>query len=86
MWNDNTAVKLQSLIYEFYKGQTPVLLQTDRYNDEIKQEVHVLNLQRDLVMRFIHIDLMTCSTSKVDRLKVHTHVVQLQVYLLFFHM
>jgi len=37
---------------------------------------HVLNFQRDLVvMRFIRIELITCSTSKVDRVKVHnTHV------------
>jgi hypothetical protein len=38
--------------------------------------VPVLNFQRDLVMRFIHIDIITCSTSKVDRVKVHTHVVR----------
>jgi len=38
--------------------------------------VHILNFQRDLVvMRFIDIELITCSTSKVDRVKVHTHVV-----------
>jgi len=36
--------------------------------------VHVLNFQRDLVgMRLIRIELTTCSTSKVDRVKVHTH-------------
>ena len=38
--------------------------------------VHVLNFQQDLVMRFIHTDLITCSTSKVDRVKVYTHVVR----------
>ena len=30
--------------------------------------VHILNFQRDLVvMRFIRIELIVCSTSKVDR-------------------
>jgi len=39
--------------------------------------VHILNFQRDLVvMRFIRIELITCSTSKVDRVKVHIHVVR----------
>jgi len=39
--------------------------------------VHVLNFERDpVVMRFIRIELITCSTSKVDRVKVHTHVVR----------
>ena len=34
--------------------------------------VHILNFQRDLfVMRFIDIELMIRSTSKVDRVKVH---------------
>jgi len=38
--------------------------------------VHILNFQRDLVvMRFIHIELIICSASKVDRVKVHIHVV-----------
>jgi len=42
------------------------------YNEEnytvLRSLVAVLNLQRDLVvMRFIHIGLMMCSTSKVDR-------------------
>ena len=38
--------------------------------------LHILNFQRHLVvMRFIHIELITCSTSKVDRVKVHIHVV-----------
>ena len=52
------------------------------YNDENPYSVRslvvvpVLNFQRDLVMRFIHIDIITCSTSKVDRVKVHTHVVR----------
>ena len=37
--------------------------------------VRILNIQRDLVvMRFIHIELIICSTSKVDRVKVHIHV------------
>jgi len=35
--------------------------------------VHILNFQRDLVMRLIRIELIICSTSKVDRVKVHTH-------------
>ena len=39
--------------------------------------VHILNFQRNLlVMRFIHIELITRSTSKVDRVKVHIHVVR----------
>ena len=34
--------------------------------------VHIVNVQRDLVvMLFIHIELITCSTSKVDRVKLH---------------
>jgi len=38
--------------------------------------VHILNFQRDLVvMRFIHIELIICSTSKVDTVKVHIQVV-----------
>jgi len=39
--------------------------------------VHVLNFQPDLaVMRFIRIEPIICSTSKVDTVKVHIHVVQ----------
>ena len=39
--------------------------------------VHIVNFQRDLVViRFIRIELITCSTSKVDRLKVHIRVVR----------
>jgi hypothetical protein len=39
--------------------------------------VHILNFQRDIVvMRFIRIELIICSTSKVDRVKVHIHVVR----------
>jgi len=39
--------------------------------------VHILNFQRDLVvMWFILIELITYSTSKVDRVKVHIHVVR----------
>ena len=39
--------------------------------------VHILNFQRDLVvMRFIHIELIICSTSKVDTVKVHIQVVR----------
>ena len=38
--------------------------------------IHILNFQLDLiVMRFIGIELIICSTSKVDRVKVHIHVV-----------
>jgi len=38
--------------------------------------VHILNVQRDLVvLRFIYIELIICSTGKVDRDKVHIHVV-----------
>ena len=43
--------------------------------------VHVLNFEQDLfVMRFIRIELITCSTSKVGRDKVHIHV-QLMIIL-----
>ena len=39
--------------------------------------VHILNFQQDLaVMRFIRIELIICLTSKVDRVKVHIHVVR----------
>jgi hypothetical protein len=39
--------------------------------------VHILDFQRDLVvMRFIHIELIICLTSKVNRVKVHIHVVR----------
>ena len=35
--------------------------------------VHIVNCQPDLVVtRFIHIELIICSTSKVDRVKVQT--------------
>jgi len=38
--------------------------------------VHIVNFRRDLVvMRFIRIELIVCSTSKVDRFKVHIYVV-----------
>ena len=37
--------------------------------------VHILNFQRvPVVMRFIRIELIICSTSKVDRVKVHIYV------------
>ena len=38
--------------------------------------VHVLNFQRDRIMQFIHVDITTRSTSEVDRVKVHVHVVR----------
>jgi len=38
--------------------------------------VHILNFQQDFIMRFIRIELIICSTGKVDRDKVHTHVVR----------
>ena len=39
--------------------------------------VYILKYQRDLVvMWFIRIELIICSTSKVDRVKVHIHVVR----------
>ena len=39
--------------------------------------VHILNFQRDLVViRFIRIELIIRSTSKVDTVKVHIHVVR----------
>jgi len=35
--------------------------------------VHIVNFQQDIaVMRFIRIELIICSASKVDRVKVHT--------------
>jgi len=38
--------------------------------------VYILNFQQDLVvMRFIHIELIICSTSKVDKVKAHVHIV-----------
>jgi len=38
--------------------------------------VHIVNFQQDLVvMRFIRIELITGSTSKVDTVKVLIHVV-----------
>jgi len=43
--------------------------------------VHILNFQRDLVaIRFIRIELIICLTSKVDRVKVHIHVVRDVLY------
>ena len=42
-----------------------------------RDSIPVGNFQRDLVvMRFIRIELIMCSTSKVDRVKIHIHVVQ----------
>jgi len=39
--------------------------------------VHILNFERDLdVIRFIRIELITCSTAKVGRVKVHIHFVR----------
>jgi len=39
--------------------------------------VHILNFQLDLiVMRFIRIELILCLTIKVNRVKVHIHVVR----------
>ena len=36
--------------------------------------VHILNFQRDLVViQFIRIELIICSNSKVDRVKVHMY-------------
>jgi len=46
--------------------------------------VHILDFQRDLVvMRFIHIELIICLTSKVNRVKVHIHVVRDVLYAKF---
>jgi len=46
--------------------------------------VHIVKFQRDLVvMRFIRIELVTCSTSNVD--KVHIHVLSIQGTLLIEH-
>jgi len=39
--------------------------------------VHIVNFQRDLiVMWFIRIELIICLTNKVDRVKIHIHVVR----------
>ena len=39
--------------------------------------VHILNFQRDLVViRFIYIELIISSTSRVNGVKVHIHVVR----------
>ena len=53
------------------------------YNEEKLYSVrslgvaHIANFQRDLVvMRFIRTELIICSTSKVDTVKVHIHVVR----------
>ena len=59
---------------------------TKMYNEENLYSVrslvvvHVLEFQRDLaVIRFIHFELITCSTSKVDRLKIHIYIYILYV-------
>jgi len=39
--------------------------------------VHIVNFQRDLfIIRFIRIELITCWTIKVDKVKVHIHVLR----------
>jgi len=38
--------------------------------------VHILNFQRYLVKRFIRIEIIRCSTSKVDRVNVLIHFVR----------
>jgi hypothetical protein len=39
--------------------------------------VHIVNFQRDIVVvRFIHIELIISSTSRVNGVKVHIHVVR----------
>ena len=55
---------------------------TKMYNEEKLYSVrslvvvYILNFQRDLVViRFIRIELIIFSTSKVDRVKVHIQVV-----------
>ena len=49
----------------------------NRYSVRSLVVVHILNFQRDLVfMRFIRTEPIICSTSKVDRVKVHIHVVR----------
>ena len=45
--------------------------------------VHILNFQRDLVMRFIRIELLICSTSKVDKVHVVSLIKQIQRQLCF---
>jgi len=47
------------------------------YNVRSLVVVHILSFRRDLVvMWFICIELITCSTSKVDRVKVHKHILR----------
>jgi len=37
--------------------------------------VHIVNFQQDIaVMRLIHIELIICSASKVDRVKVYIYI------------
>ena len=39
--------------------------------------VHIVNFQRDrFIIRFIRIELITCWTIKVDKVKVHIHVLR----------
>ena len=39
--------------------------------------VKIVNFQRDLVvMRFIRVELIICSNSKVDRVKLHIHALR----------
>ena len=46
------------------------------YSVRLLVVVHILNFQRDhVVMRFIRIELIMCSTSKVERVKVHIYSV-----------
>jgi len=55
---------------------------TKMYNEEKLYSVrslvvvHILNFQHLVIVRFIRIELITCSTSKVDRIKVHIQVVR----------
>jgi len=56
---------------------------TKMYNEEKLYSVrslvvvHILKFHRDLVvMRFIRIELIICSTNKVDGVKVHMYVVR----------
>ena len=82
-------VKTQLSLYLFLLGRRHVSATvghpqvTEMYNEEklyiVRSlvAVHIVNFQRDLVVvRFICLELIICSTSKVDRLKVRIHVVR----------
>ena len=83
----NTAVFVSVLLGWRHVSATVGHTQdTKMYNEEKLYSVrslvvHILNFQRDLVMRVIHIELITCSTSKVDRVKVYVYTLTLSTLL-----